>query len=291
MKSLPEAIRELYPFTGNFYETLWGKLHYLDEGEGDAVILLHGNPTWSFFYRDVVKQLAPQLRCIVPDHLGCGLSNKPQNGFGYRLTEHIDNIVGLIDDHLQLKRYSLVVHDWGGAIGMGVALRYPDRVKRIQILNTAAFLSSQIPLRIAACRMPLLGEWVVRGGNAFALAASRMCTTKPLPKVVREGFLYPYDSWKHRIATHRFVVDIPMRPDHPTHERVATIEAQLPQLRDKPMQICWGMRDWCFTPAFLERWCQLFPQARVLKYPNAAHYLLEDAPEAIDAIKAFLTSD
>jgi cis-3-alkyl-4-acyloxetan-2-one decarboxylase len=288
---LPESLASLYPFKPQRYRSLWGELSYVDEGQGDPVLLVHGNPTWSFFYRDLIIELADHgFRAIAPDHLGCGLSDKPQTGFNYTLGEHIDNLVGLIEDHLELPRFHLVVHDWGGAIGMGVAARFADRVQRIQILNTAAWSVPRLPKRIALCKTPVLGELAVRGANAFALAATRLCTVQPLPPAVRAGYLLPYDSWAHRIATHRFVKDIPLRPSHRSWARLREVENGLPRLRSKAMQICWGLRDWCFDARFLAEWIERFPQARVLRYPAAGHYLLEDAGEAaIPAIRDFLS--
>ncbi|MGF1450816.1 MAG: alpha/beta fold hydrolase [Opitutales bacterium] len=292
MAALPDSLSELYPFTPRQFPTLWGQLSYVDEGEGEPVILVHGNPTWSFFYRDLIVDLAEHgFRAIAPDHLGCGLSDKPQAGFNYTLGEHIDNLVSLVEDHLELPSFHLVVHDWGGAIGMALAARFPKRIRRIHILNTAAWSAPRLPKRIALCKTPIAGEWFARGLNAFALAATRMCTVKPLPPEVRAGYLYPYDTWANRIATHRFVKDIPLRPAHPSWARLKEVENALPQLRHQPMQICWGLRDWCFDEKFLDEWIARFPEARVERYPNAAHYLLEDAgEEIIPQIRDFLSA-
>ena len=123
-EALPGDVRQLYPFDGRLYLLTNGHcLHYLDEGAGPPVLMLHGNPTWSFYYRDLVLGLRDHFRCIVPDHLGCGLSDKPQD-FSYRLEDHIRHVEELVE-HLQLERVHLVVHDWGGAIGMGFATRQP----------------------------------------------------------------------------------------------------------------------------------------------------------------------
>ncbi len=118
---LPPWLSELYPFTPRRFPTPQGGLSYLDEGQGDeAVLMVHGNPTWSFFYRNIVLALRGRYRCIVPDHLGCGLSDKPQD-WTYRLPDHIGNLAALIDS-LGLKKIHLIVHDWGGPIGLGTML-------------------------------------------------------------------------------------------------------------------------------------------------------------------------
>lgn len=144
---LPAPVRALYPFVSRWRKTPMGAhQHYLDEGNGHAVLMLHGNPTWSFFFRDLIKALRETHRCIAPDHLGMGLSDAPPPvKFGYTLAAHIDTAEALARD-LGLERFDLVVHDWGGAIGMGLAERIPDHVNRIVVMNTAAFRSRRIPL-------------------------------------------------------------------------------------------------------------------------------------------------
>ena len=257
-------------------------MHYLDEGEGEAVVMLHGNPTWSFMYRDLIQALRPHHRVICPDHIGCGLSDKPRD-WPYRLENHIANIEKLLDDHLGVQRIRLVLHDWGGAIGMGYAVRHPERIERIVLFNTAAFLQNQCPWRIRVCRLPVVGTLAVRGFNAFARAACSMAVArgKRLQGAIRDGFLHPYDSWAHRIATHRFVQDIPLHPPHPSWETVAHIQKNLHLLRDRPVLICWGKQDFCFTETFLNMWRQYFPEAEVHGFDHAGHYLLEDAKEEI----------
>ncbi|HVT74541.1 MAG TPA: alpha/beta fold hydrolase, partial [Lacunisphaera sp.] len=173
---LPGWLQAIYPFEPRRYDTGRGAMSYLDEGRGEeAVVMVHGNPTWSFFYRHLVLGLRERIRCIVPDHLGCGLSDKPQD-FNYTLREHVANLRRLLDS-LRLRRIHLVVHDWGGPIGLGAVLPRAERLDRVVILNTAAFADTRIPWRIRLCRTPLLGEWLVRGANGFAWPATRMAVT------------------------------------------------------------------------------------------------------------------
>jgi Predicted hydrolases or acyltransferases (alpha/beta hydrolase superfamily) len=277
--------RKLYPFES--HHALVGKhnMHYLDEGEGEPVVMLHGNPTWSFFYRDLVLGLRDKFRCLALDHLGCGFSDKPQK-YEYMLQNHIDNLERWIEIVLppadwNNSAFDLVVHDWGGPIGMGYAVRHPERIKRLVILNTSSFVAGTMPARIKLCRTPALGEILVRGFNAFAGLATRMTTKKPLSDQVKKGFLLPYNSWANRVAVYNFVKDIPLRKGMPTYDVLAGISAKLADaLKDKPMLIQWGMRDWCFTPFFLKLWKERFPDAEVDEY-DAGHYLLEDAGEEI----------
>jgi haloalkane dehalogenase len=242
-------------------------------------VLVHGNPTWSFYYRRLITALSPHHRVIVPDHLGCGLSSKPQE-YPYRLQNHIDNLTLLLR-RLDLGPVDLVVHDWGGAIGMGWATAHPELVRRIVVLNTAAFLSPQVPLRIAVCKIPGFGDLAIRGLNGFAGAAVFMAVEKPLPPEVRAGYLLPYRSWADRIAHLRFVQDIPLHPGHPTWPVVDAIDRELTVLRKKPMLILWGGKDWCFTDHFLNGWLRRFPAAQAVRFDDAGHYVLEDAYEEI----------
>jgi pimeloyl-ACP methyl ester carboxylesterase len=272
-------LRALYPFHTARLPLPGGAMSYVDEGAGPPVLLVHGNPTWSFYYRRLIAALAPTHRAVAPDHLGCGLSDKPQR-YPYTLSAHIDNL-GRLVDHLGLDQLDLVVHDWGGAIGMGWAVRNPERVRRIVVLNTAAFLSPRLPLRIAVCRYPVFGDVAVRGLNAFAGAAVFMAVERRLSPEVRRGFLHPYGSWADRVAIQRFVRDIPMSPRHPTWGVVDAIDRELSSLRRHPMLILWGGKDWCFSDHFLAGWLARFPDAEAVRFDRAGHYVLEDAHEQI----------
>jgi cis-3-alkyl-4-acyloxetan-2-one decarboxylase len=270
-----DALRELYPFHTARLQLPGGAMSYVDEGDGPPALLVHGNPTWSFYYRRLIAALRPAHRVIAPDHMGCGLSDKPQC-YPYTLSTHVENL-GRLVDALDLPQLDLVVHDWGGAIGMGWAVRNPARVRRIVVLNTAAFLSPRIPLRIAVCRTPVFGDLAVRGLNAFAGAAVRMAVERPLDPAVAAGLLAPYDSWANRVAIQRFVRDIPLAPRHPSWAVVDAIDRELAALRRHPMLILWGGRDWCFSDHFLAGWLERFPDAHAVRFDDAGHYVLEDA--------------
>lgn len=281
--------RPFYPFKSRWLELDGLRYHYLDEGEGEPLLLVHGNPTWSFYWRELIKPLREQYRVIVPDHIGCGLSDKPRH-YEYRLATHIDNLRRLID-RLGLRQINLLAHDWGGAIGLGAAVAEPERFRRLILFNTAAFRSRRMPWRIRVCRTPLLGRLAVQGANAFARAALTLAVAKHerMTPAVRAGLLAPYDTWSNRVATHRFVQDIPLSPRHPSYATLAAIEHDLVNLRDLPVMLIWGMRDWCFTPHFLERFQQFFPEAEVHRFDDAGHYVIEDAHERIvPLLRAFI---
>lgn len=269
--------RSEYPFASHWIETPAGKQHYIDEGQGRPLLFVHGNPTWSFYWRAAVAAARSSHRAIAIDHLGCGFSDKPQD-WSYRLADHVDNLERLVLN-LDLRDITLVVHDWGGAIGFGVATRHPERFRDFVVTNTAAFRAPKIPARIAVCRIPGLGALAVRGFNGFAGAATVMATERGLSPHARAGLLAPYDSWTNRIATLRFVEDIPTVPEHPSYATLATIEAGLPLLAGKPMRLVWGEKDWCFTPWFRTEFERHFPQALSFPLDDVGHYVMEDAPE------------
>ncbi len=270
-----------YPFASHHLDLQGLRYHYLDEGSGSPLVMVHGNPTWSFYWRNLVTAFRPQFRVVVPDHMGCGLSDKPQD-YPYCLDQHIDNLTQLVE-RLDLRGLTLLAHDWGGAIGLGMALRVPERVARLVLFNTGAFPPPSIPWRIRVCRTPGLGPLAVRGGNLFARAALTMAVEhgERMTPPVRAGLLAPYDSWAHRIAILRFVQDIPTSPRHRTWQTLAELERGLPSLADRPCLLVWGMRDWCFTPRCLERFQSLLPSAGVRRIEDAGHYVIEDAHERI----------
>lgn len=277
------AAKALYPFQGNHLTLPAGRMHYLDEGPRGAPVLLmlHGNPTWSFYYRDLVLAFRGEYRVIVPDHLGCGLSDKPED-FDYTLGNHIAHVEALVA-HLGLTKLSVAVHDWGGAIGMGFAGRHPELVERLVVFNTAAFPSDQMPSSIALARVPGFGAFAIRGFNAFVRGALATCSKRPgrLTPAVRAGYLAPYHDWASRVATLRFVQDIPMGPGHRSWSVLSDVAARLSGLSDKPMLIVWGAQDFVFTDHFLEEWRRRFPAAEVHRIADAGHFVVEDAREEI----------
>ncbi len=264
-------------------------MHFVDEGNGPAVLMVHGNPTWSFYYRELIRELRTDHRAIAVDHLGCGLSDKPVD-YPHSLARHIDNLVQLID-RLELSQATLVAHDWGGAIGLGALLQRRQVFKRIVLLNTGAFPPPFIPFRIRVCRWPVVGKIAVQGFNLFARAATIMATQQRggLPKNVADGMLFPYQTWQDRTAIYQFVKDIPLSPSHQTWSVLADIERQLPSLNDMPIRLIWGMKDWCFRPECLNRFIGHWPQATVRRMKSAGHFVLEDATaEVVQDIRVFL---
>jgi haloalkane dehalogenase len=278
--------RHLYPFTSHYLDVNGLKYHYIDEGSGDPIIMIHGNPTWSFYYRTLITSLSSQYRTIAPDHIGCGLSQKPDEKiYDYRLSSRVADLEALMG-HLDLKRnITLVLHDWGGMIGMACAVKNPLRIGRIIILNTAAFLpprGKRLPLRLRLVRnFTPLAAIAVLGFNLFSYGAMFMASHQGLKKEVKLGLTAPYNSWKNRIATLKFVQDIPLTDKDPSFGLVGRTDQNLKSLRDVPMLICWGQRDFVFDGDYLNEWRRRFPKAEVHTFSAAGHYILEDEPDGV----------
>ncbi|TMM46532.1 alpha/beta fold hydrolase [Colwellia ponticola] len=289
-----DTLTTKFPFKRNFINRNGHQYHYVNEGLGSPVVMVHGNPSWSFYYRNLVSQLSQNHQCIVPDHIGCGLSDKPgDDAYDYTLANRIDDLDALLT-HLQIKEnITLVVHDWGGMIGMGYAARYPERIKRLVILNTGAFhlpKAKKLPPALWLGRNTFVGTLLVRGLNAFSSVASYIgVKRKPMAKDIRQAYVAPFNSWKNRISTLRFIQDIPLKPSDRNYSLVSDISDSLAQFTSLPMLICWGLKDFVFDKHFLDEWQQRFPQAHVHAFADCGHYILEDASdEVVPLINDFL---
>jgi len=280
------SFRHLYPFTSHYVDLNGLKYHYIDEGSGEPIVMVHGNPTWSFYFRELIKTLSPQYRTIVPDHIGCGLSDKPDSkNYDYRLKNRVDDLEVLIQNLEVKEKITLVLHDWGGFIGMAYALRHPERIGRFIVMNTAAFLPPRgkpIPMTLKLIRiLRPFATLAVLGFNLFAYGALFKSSYKGLPNDVKSGLIAPYNCWKNRIATLKFVQDIHLVEKNPSYGIVKQIDDGLESFTNFPMLIFWGEHDFVFDHDYLSEWQRRFPEAEVHRFPDAGHYVLEDIPEKI----------
>jgi len=276
-----------WPFTTHTAEIGGHRVAYVDEGAGPPVLLVHGNPTWSFYYRSLLTALpAVGLRAIAFDHVGMGHSDKPPAGeYPYTLARRVADL-GEFVDSLDLEGpLSIVAHDWGGAIALAWAVEHAPRLDKLLLLNTGAFPlppGKSIPWSLRAARVPRVGEFAVQRLNAFSRGALVLGSGQRwLPAEARRGLLEPYDSPEHRVAVHRFVKDIPVSPADPAYAVLAGTEARLQLLAGVPTMICWGMRDPVFDAVVLDHLAGLLPHAQVHRFPSAGHYVLEDAADQI----------
>ncbi|CAD7375222.1 alpha/beta fold hydrolase [Xanthomonas arboricola] len=290
-----------YPFTPQRLEVRPGiAMSYLDEGprDGEVVVMLHGNPSWSYLWRHLLSGLSDRYRCIVPDHIGMGLSDKPDDApdaqprYDYTLQSRVDDLDTLLR-HLGITGpVTLAVHDWGGMIGFGWALSHHAQVKRLVITNTAAFPlppEKPMPWQIAMGRHWGPGEWFIRTFNAFSSGASWFGVSRRMPADVRRAYVAPYDNWRNRISTIRFMQDIPLSPADQAWSLLERSAQALPSFADRPAFIAWGLRDICFDKHFLAGFRNALPNAEVTAFDDANHYVLEDKHEVlVPAIRAFL---
>lgn len=272
-----------------------GTMRYVDQGSGPAVVCVHGNPTWSLYFRGLAAALAVDHRVILPDHLGMGRSDVPDPArYGYDLAARVADLGALLD-HLAIgveRPATLVVHDWGGAIALTWAARHPERVGRVVLLNTAAFPllpGHGLPWLLRLARLPWVGPALVCGGNVFVRAALRLgVRRRPLAPAVRRAYLAPHRSWRSRQPILRFVRDIPTDAGQPTHTLLAATGAGLGWLADRPTMLVWGARDPVLTPAYLDEWRRRLPDAETHVIDDAGHLVLEDAAEVVPLVVAFL---
>ena len=290
-----------YPFDPQRLEVRPGiALSYLDEGprDGDVVVMLHGNPSWSYYWRHLVLGLRDRYRCIVPDHVGMGLSDKPDDAptasprYDYTLRSRVDDLTALLERLGITGPVTLAVHDWGGMIGMGWALRHMPQVRRLVILNTATFPlppAKPMPRSLSFGRDSVMGALAIRGFNAFAAIASHVGVARRMPPPVRRAYVAPYDSWRNRIATLRFVQDIPLREGDRAWPLVEEAGRRLQEFADRPVFIGWGLRDFVFDRHCLGTFTAALPNAEVHAFEDADHYVLEDKHAVlVPMIRAFL---
>ena len=286
--------RHLYPFASNYMEVNGFQYHYVDEGSGDPVVMLHGNPTWSFYFREVIQAFNTSRRMIVPDHIGCGLSEKPgPERYGYTLENRISDLTAFLENLDLRQKITLIVHDWGGMIGLAYALEHKEKIDKIIILNTAAFLppgGKKLPLRLWGIRhMTWLATPAVLGLNLFSRGAAYLASAKGLSRDVRKGLTAPYNTWENRMATLKFVQDIPVVPEDASYAIVEHVDRHLEVLNKIPILILWGEKDFVFDMDYFSEWQRRFPGAETHTFSDAGHYVLEDEPEAvINHIGAFL---
>jgi pimeloyl-ACP methyl ester carboxylesterase len=290
-----------YPFTPQRFEVRPGiAMSYLDEGprDGEVVVMLHGNPSWSYYWRRLVLGLRDRYRCIVPDHVGMGLSDRPDDApdasprYAYTLQSRIDDLATLLR-HLRIDGpVTLAVHDWGGMIGFGWALTHAAQVQRLVVLNTAAFplpAAKPMPWQLSLGRDSRIGGFLIRRFNLFARGAAWFGVSKPMPRAVRRAYIAPYDGWRNAISTLRFMQDIPLREDDGSWPLVAEAGRRLPQFADRPAFVGWGLRDFVFDRHFLDGFTAALPRAEVHAFDDANHFVLEDkAAVLVPAIRSFL---
>ena len=291
-----EAFECEYPFAPHYLKINGHTLHYLDEGSGPPVLMVHGNPTRSFYFRSLVRRLSSDFRTLVPDHIGCGFSDKPDPGrYDYTLASRVADLDALVSRTVPQGKLSLVVHDWGGMIGLAWALDNLDRVDKLIITNTAGFFlpkKKQLPFVLWLIKyVKGFAIPAILGLNLFSVGALYLGACTRLSSGAKKGLTAPYDSWKNRIATLKFVQDIPLDPTDKSWEMVDRVDRHLDLLNPDRVLFLWGARDFVFDTCFLETFLNRLPGARFRVFEDAGHYLFEDKPaQTGNLIHRFLVS-
>lgn len=280
-----QAMIQSLGFSSRFFTRDGLSMHYLDEGQGDPVVMVHGNPSWCWLYRDLIAALKGQYRCIAPDHIGMGLSDRPDDArYQHTLDSRVADFSAFMDKLLPDTPVHLVMHDWGGAIACAWAVRNPHRVRSLVVFNTAAFpmlAGKALPKTLKLVRNTRLGAFLVERFNAFAVGAARIGTVGSLSAEARKGFLAPYDTPQARRAVLRFVQDIPLSASDPAWATVHATGEGLAVLADKPTLILWGLKDFVFDRDYFDAFQQRFPRAEAIGFSDAGHYVIEDAKATI----------
>jgi len=272
--------RREYPFDSHYVNVDGGRMHYVDEGQGPPVVFVHGNPTWSFMFRNMIRDLSLKHRCIAMDHIGFGLSDKPEH-FGYTPELHARNLAKLIE-HLGIPRFTLVVHGSGGPIGMSYAVENAAHVTNVIVMNSWMWSLKENPQAKKYDRgvSNPFGRLNFMMSNPASLVISKAIVDKlKFPDKIYEQYKKPFESSKERMGPYGLAKGM-MGTSVWQHGLWARREV----LADKPALIIWGMQDRLFTPDLLGRWQSIFPGAKVEKLPNCGHFVCEEGAKAVEAV-------
>lgn len=268
--------RKEYPFGSHFYNTKLGKMHYLDEGEGDPIVFIHGNPSWSFQFRNVIKQLSKTHRCIAPDLIGFGLSDKPGD-WSYLPKEHA-KIVDEFLESLDLHDITMVVGDWGGPIGLSYAIDHPDRIKNLVITNTWLWSVKNDWYYQAFSKFVggPIGKILIDLRNFFARDIVRMASGKKPSKEVHNHYLKPLENKHERKGSWVFPGQVVG-----SWEWLDSLWDRRDAMKDKKILLVWGLRDIAFREKELKTWSKAFPNAKVVRFKDAGHFIAEEMPDQL----------
>jgi len=279
-----ETFEGSFNFAPHYHHVNGFEMHFVDEGRGEPIVAVHGDPTWGYLYRTFIPILSQHRRCIVPDHMGMGKSGAPRDPYPYRLRHHVANLEALLLP-LDLHQMTLVLHDWGGPVGLGFATRHPDRIKRLVLMNTWAFApwpGGPLPRLLELIRSER-GERFVLEKNGYLEPALVGTTHRPenLTKTVLDAYRAPFPTPESRLALLCWSRDIPVHETDPSYPEMKQIDEGLVRFTGTPTLLVWGMRDPVLPESVLRTWQRTYPQATTAEIEDASHFLQEDAPERI----------
>jgi haloalkane dehalogenase len=280
--------RNEYPFKSNYLQLPMGKMHYVDEGQGPAIVMVHGNPAWSFVYRHLIKGLSGKYRCVAPDLIGFGLSDKPYD-WSYLPKDHAANFNTLVET-LGLKDITLVVQDWGGPIGLSYAVNKPENVKNLVIMNTWMWSVKGDPHyeKFSNFAGGPLGRFLIRYFNFFAKNVMKMATADYSKlKPVHAQYTKALPTTRDRKGSWVFPRQIIW-----SSEWLDSLWQQSPKIKDKPALMLWGMKDIAFREIELNKWIGLFSNKTVYKFENVGHFVQEEkGAELVPLVEEFMAKN
>lgn len=276
----------MYPFPSRYLDVGAGRMHYVDEGAGPVLLMVHGTPTWSFLYRHVIRELSSDHRVIAVDHLGFGLSDKPEH-WSYRPEDHARKLAMLID-RLALRDITLVVHDFGGPIGLSYAIAHAHNVRAVVLFNTWLWsLRGTTAERMSKVMSGALGRFLYTRLNFSprVLIRAAFGDKRKLRKDVHRQYIRAFSGPAERKGPWIFARELAGSNDWYENQW-----RRIDQIAGKPTLMLWGMKDPAFGADALDRWKTAIPDARIRQFPEAGHFVQEEAPEeATREIRAFLT--
>lgn len=279
---------QLYPFTSHYVPLSTGQMHYIDEGSGDPVVMVHGNPDWSFSFRKVILGLRSEFRCIAPDHMGFGLSDKPNN-WSYRVADHAANFAEFIQS-LALPPIHLMVNDWGGPIALRYAIDHPASVKSLIIMNSWAWPVRHLPhfwLYSTIIGGPI-GQYLIRKHHFFSKVLLKLAIhqKEQFTPHIHQHYLMPHRHEKERQGIWTFAREIRQA----TH-LLQSLDDQLGAIAHLPAMLIWGLHDPAFGRHFLRQWQLQLLDPEVVELKEAGHFPQEDQPQSvISATQKFIAN-
>ena len=283
-----ETFKDTFPYKAHYQEINGFQMHYVDEGNGEPIVMFHGMPTWAYLYRNFIKVLSKNNRVIVPDQMGFGKSEIPQDK-PYVLKQHLDNTTKLLL-HLDLHDITLVVQDWGGPIGIGFGVHNPDRIKRLVIMNTSIGVMKE---GAKPWYSPLVEKGIYESfiSNIKGIIKSGIYNKNIIDENMLHAYSAPFPDKESLIGAYAWPKDIPVGDSHPSAEIMRNIRQNLDALKNKEKILIWGMKDPIFPVKTISWWQKIYPGIKIFEIEKGSHFLQEDAPhEIISIIQDFIKS-
>jgi haloalkane dehalogenase len=271
--------RKEYPFKSHYFQTPVGKMHYIDEGEGDPIVMIHGNPGWSFEFRKIVKEMSKTNRCIAIDHIGFGLSDKPFD-FDYLPASHARNFE-LLMDSLNLENITMTFNDWGGPIGLAYAIKHPDKIKKLVILNSYLWSVENDPYyqKFSGMMGGRIGRFMIKNFNIFGrfFLTKVVGDKKSLPKNIHKHYYKHLETRKDRKGCYTFPREVTK-----SGKWLDSLWQQREKINSIPTTFVWGMKDIAFRESELNYWLEHWKNdPKVIRLDKVGHYPQEETAEVV----------